>query len=375
MSLKIRKVSTLDDFRSLGPVWSELANESGQTSPFLSHEWFQCCWTAAGSDRQPELLLIEDTAGPLAAIPLMRWREKVHGLPVRLLGLAECPDTPFADLLIAGQHDQVLNTFLQYVRTQGDWDLMRLRKIPTTSPTVKLFQTHLERQGRWRAVPGEQSPYLEITGGWSEFFSEKTQRFRKTLRNIQNRLERAGRISVEEHREVDPDSPLFSEILEVSSQSWKADRGVAMATMPRMPEFFRDLSRCASRNGWLRLWMLRLNGHAVATEYQIQSLGVVHALRSDYAWGVREYSPGAYLNFRIIQSLFEAGDVTRYDMGPGTNEYKLRWASGSQETITIEIYRDSLYGRFLNAFETKAVPLARQWRDRTRSGDPQEAHA
>ena len=148
-----------------------------------------------------------------------------------------------------------------------------------------------------------------------------------------------------------------------------------MATMPHMPEFFRALSQCASRNRWLRLWVLRLNGRAVAMEYQIQALGVVHALRSDYALDARELSPGAYLNFRIVQSLFEAGDVTRYDMGPGTNEYKLRWASGTQETVTIEIYRDSLYGRFLNALETKAAQLARQWRDRTRPGDQKEAHA
>jgi CelD/BcsL family acetyltransferase involved in cellulose biosynthesis len=101
-------------------------------------------------------------------------------------------------------------------------------------------------------------------------------------------------------------------------------------------------------------------------EYQIQSGNVIHALRSDYAWGVREFSPGAYLNVKIIQSLFEAGDVAEYDMGPGNNDYKLRWASGTRDSIRIEIYRDSLYGRLLNTIETKMVPLAQTWRDRAR---------
>jgi len=375
MSYTVRRIDSIEEFRALAPVWSELTRESGQTSPFLSHDWFSCCWLTSGPERHPEVLVIDEGSQPVAIIPLSRWKGNIRGLPVRMISLLDSPDTPFADFLIAGQHDAVIKTFLDYQRGRSDWDLINLKKIPVSSPARKSLEAHLSERDDWRQTGSEHSPYLELSGSWSDFYGGKTQRFRKTCRNIQNKLERAGTVTVEEHRVVDPDTPFFAEVLEVSRQSWKGDQGVAMATMPRMPEFFAELKRRASRNGWLRLWLLRLNGHAVAMEYQIESAGTVYALRADFAYGVREFSPGAYLNFRIVQSLFEQGGVREYDMGPGNNEYKLRWASGSHETVGLEIYRKSLYAKLIHTLETKAVPVLRKLRDRARSKGVEEVVA
>ena len=375
MSLKCKRIHSFEEFRSLQPAWLEVVKATGQDSPFMSHDWFSCCWQAVQPEKKPEIIVVEDGGGPVAILPFMRSRSAVRGLPVRVLSLLECPDTPFLDLLIAGDQKKVIETFLRDQHGRSDWDIIRFQKIPVQSPVQKSLEAVLAGRNSWREAGRDLSPVLDLRGSWEEFYAAKTQRFRKTIRNIQNRLERAGALEVEEQRAVDPDSPFFAELLEVSRQSWKAEQGLAMATMPRMPEFFRELTRLASRNGWLRIWLLRLNGHAVATEYQIQANGVVHALRSDFAYGVREFSPGAYLNFRIVQGLFESGDVTRYDMGPGTNDYKLRWASGSQETTRLEIYRESFYGRLLRTIETKAVPMARKWRDRVQPEEAPEAVA
>ena len=43
MSLRVRCINTLQGFADLVPAWSELARAKGQTSPFLSHDWFWCC--------------------------------------------------------------------------------------------------------------------------------------------------------------------------------------------------------------------------------------------------------------------------------------------------------------------------------------------
>ncbi len=137
-----------------------------------------------------------------------------------------------------------------------------------------------------------------------------------------------------------------------------------MATMQGMPRFFRELTRRASANGWLHLWILRLDGQAVATEYQIGANGRLHALRADFDAALADLSPGAFLNIRIIESLFGRRDVHEYDMGPVASEYKLRWAVGTHETLTFELYAPSAYGRLLHGMETRWVPLARRWRDR-----------
>ncbi len=368
--MKVRLVTSLREFDALAPIWREVTETGGQTSPFLSHDWFACCWRTAGPKRQREGWIIEDAAGPVGLIPLVRWKSHVRGLPVRMMGFLDSPDTPFTDFPVAGPVDAVIRTFLESLRARRDWDVFTLPKLPVHSSTLKALETSLARQFPWRVARREQSPYLTIQGSWEEFLRSKTQRFRKTCRNIENRLRQGREVVVEEYQQVDPDDPVFAEVLGVSRQSWKAAPALAMATMEGMPRFFRELTRRASEKGWLHLWILRLDGRAVATEYQIGENGRLYALRADFDHAIANLSPGSYLNLRIIRSLFERRGVYEYNMGTGTNPYKLRWATGTHETQTLQVYAPTMYGRLLHAIETRLVPFARQWRARVKGQCP-----
>lgn len=360
--MNVRLVTSLREFDGLARVWQEIAREGGHASPFLSHDWFACCWRSAGPDRRREAWVFEDGGVPVAVLPLVRWRTRFHRLPVRALGVMTSPDTPFVDMLTARASEEVVATLFASLRHRRDWDVFSIVKLPAESMVSKALDRALPDDFRCRVSAVVQSPYVDIAGGWREFLQAKSQRFRKTCRSIENRIRRAGEVTIEEHRQVAPDGPLFAEVLDVASQSWKGPRALAMSTMPGMPRFFSELTRRASANGWLRLWILRLNGQAVATEYQIAEDGAVHALRADFDASVAELSPGAYLNQHIVSTLFERRAARRYEMGPGTNEYKLRWASGAHESQSLQIYAPTAYGRLLHGLETRLLPLVRQWR-------------
>lgn len=362
--MKIRLVTSLREFDSLAPVWRDVVAAGGQTSPFLSHDWFACCWRTAGPDRRRELWMVEDTSGPLALIPLTRWRSRGWGMPIRVLSFLESPDTPFVDILIAQRSEEVIHTFLNALRARSDWDVLSIRKLPAESPTVKMLEAGLVNGFPWREGDRERSPYVTISGDWEEFVHQRSQRWRKTLRNQENRLQRRGAVTVEEHCEVDPSGSVFAEVMAVSQQSWKGPRGLAIATMEGMPRFFREFTHRASRNGWLHLWILRLDGRAIATEYQIGAGDTLHALRADFDSALADLSPGANLNLHILRTLFERGRVAQYDMGPGPNSYKLRWATGEHEAVMLTIYAPTAYGRLFHRIETRVVPLLRRLRAR-----------
>ncbi len=364
MSLQVRRVEAEVEFLGLAATWNDLAARSGQTSPFLSHDWFACCWPAVAPSRRPEILVVEDAGHPVALVPLMRWRESRRGLLIRRLALLECPDTPFIDVLVAGDARPVMTALLDHLAGRGGWDVASLQKLPAAAPTLKALEASLTGRFPWRRADASLSPYLAIEGGWEAFWKDTSQRFKKTARNTQNRLERAGRVRVEEHTEVDPEGALFAEQEELTRRSWKADRGVAIATMPNMHGFFAQLTRRASARGWLSLWTLRLDDQLVAMEYQLHDGGRVNALRADFDLAHREVSPGSALNFAIARALFQRGGVHEYDMGPGLNDYKLRWATGNHEAVHLMIYQASAYGRLLHALDTGVFPLLRRLRER-----------
>jgi CelD/BcsL family acetyltransferase involved in cellulose biosynthesis len=362
----VRSVTSLRQFDGLASAWRGVSQAGGDDSPFLSHDWFACCWRTAGPDRRRELWVAEDVTGPVAFLPLMRARTRAWGLPVRLLSFLECPDTPFVDIPTARRAEEVIPEFLGALGQTGAWDVLSFRKLPPESATLKALRTTLTDRWLWREGRPEASPCVEISGTWEDYLRQRSPRFRKTCRNIENRLEKSGTVTVEEHREVDPDGRIFSEVMDVSLQSWKGPRGLAMVNMPGASRFFREFTRRASANGWLRLWILRVDGRAVATEYQVRSNGSLYALRADFDAGAEGLSPGAALNLRIIRTLFERQDMHEYNMGPGANPYKLRWATSSRETHSIHVYAPTHYGRMLYGLETRVLPALRRMREMVR---------
>jgi CelD/BcsL family acetyltransferase involved in cellulose biosynthesis len=365
MSLRIRRIESEAEFAALADAWTDLAARSGQTSPFLSHDWFACCWPAVTPDRRPEVVVVEDGGHLVAALPLMWWKERRRGMPVRRVALLECPDTPFIDVLVGGPARPIAAALVEHLAARRDWDVASLQKLPPTSPMLKeLEAAALPGRLPWRRAEASLSPYLAIAGDWEAFWKGTSQRFKKTCRNVQNRLERAGRVLIEEHVQVDPDGALFTELVELSRRSWKGDRGVAIATMPNMHAFFAALTRRATARGWLLLWTLRLDGRLVAMEYQLRHDGRVNALRADFDPALREVSPGSALNFSIARALFGRPGVHEYDMGPGLNDYKLRWASGKHEAAHLMIYRPTPYGRLLHLLDTRVRPVVRRVRER-----------
>jgi CelD/BcsL family acetyltransferase involved in cellulose biosynthesis len=359
--MNVRPVESLAEFDGLAPVWAEVARESGQTSPFLSHDWFACCWRAAARTARPLVLLVEDSAGPIALVPLLRSETRLRGMRIRLLGVLEAPDTPFSDWLVVGPAETVTEAVTAHLAARKDWDLMVLDKLPAESRTVKALSSAPTSGIRVQRAATIPSPYVTVTSTWETFWEGKSQRFKKTFRSVRNRLEKAGAVSVEEHRAVPAEGGLFAEVLELSLRSWKGPRGLAMASMPAMPEFFGALTTRASARGWLRLWMLRLDGRAVAYEYQIEAEGRVHGLRADFDAGLPgDLSPGAYLNGHIVRALFDCETVHEYDMGPGDNEYKSRWATGSHDMLRLRLFHPGLYGLSLHALETRAVPALKR---------------
>jgi CelD/BcsL family acetyltransferase involved in cellulose biosynthesis len=347
MNMCIRRIERARDFMALAPLWSKLANESGQLSPFLSYDWFWCCWHGVWPRYRPEILVMEEAGCPVAIIPLMHWKERLGGLPVRCLGFLEYPSTPMADLLTLVAHDAVVETFLHHLASRSDWDIVWLQKLPDTSPTLKALERILPERLAWRRAGHCLLPYLTISGEWKSSDDSNEQAFKNTHERIHERLARTGNLSVEEHDSVDPWSPLFQETLDLIRRRSQKDWRASKAAIPRMPEFFSELTRRATKNGWLSFWVLKLNNRVIAMEYQLRAHGKALALWTDDDPVYQEFGSRHVLNLAILRSLFERGCIHEYGTGPGVKADRLWRASGSYETVHLKFYRPSFYSHLL----------------------------
>jgi CelD/BcsL family acetyltransferase involved in cellulose biosynthesis len=356
MKWRIRRIEKAQDFMALAPIWAQLVKDSGQLSPFLSYDWFWCCWHAVWPQRHPEILVVEEMGTPVAIVPLMHWRAWAHGVPIRYVSFLECPHTPTVDLLTVGQHDRVIEMFLDHLTGRTDWDIAWLQKLPVTSPTVATLAKLLPGRLPWRHAGHSRYPYIAIDGDWERFSRAMTAFFTDTHHHHHTQLRRAGDIRIEEHRSVDLQSPFLQEALAAISRSSQTDHGGAITTMARAPEFFLELTRRASKNGWLSLWSLRLKGEVIAIEYHLHSNGKVQVLWAGDNADYRGFLPGRTLHLAILQSLFERGGVSEYAIGPGVEDDRRLWATAWHKTMHLKLYRANLYARLLHRLETERAP-------------------
>jgi CelD/BcsL family acetyltransferase involved in cellulose biosynthesis len=356
MGLSLRRIDKARDFMALAPVWSRLVNDSGQPSPFLSYDWFWCCWHGVWPQRRPEILVVEDMGTPVAIVPLMHWRAWAHGLPIRYMSFLECPYTPMVDLVIADQHEIVIELVLDHLADRSDWDIIWLQKLPAMSPTVKTLEKLLPNRFRWRHASHWRSPYVAVDGDWERFYRSMNGRVTGVQQYRYERLRQADDLRIEEHRTVDLHSPLLQEMLAFIGRGSQSDRGGVLRAMPRAQEFFRELTRRAAKNGWLSLWALRLAGRVIALEYQLRADGKVQALWAGNAPDSRGLFPGIVLKLSILQSLFKGGCVYEYAGGPGAQEDGRPWATAWHETVHWKLYRTSSYARLLHWLEAECAP-------------------
>ena len=188
--MRVRVITSLREFDAIAPAWKEITASAGQGSPFLSHDWFACCWRTAGPNRRRELWMLEDAAGPLALLPLARWRSRVSGLPVRVIGFLDAPGAPFVDVPAARatDTDDWIRTFLAHARRQNDWDVISLRKLPAESRTLRALEAGLAEGFSWRRGESQYAPYVRITGSWEDLV-DRRERLDEARARIEGQLE------------------------------------------------------------------------------------------------------------------------------------------------------------------------------------------
>lgn len=363
------EVRDLEAFRALEESWDYCAAADPQGGFFSSHAWFSCCIRAFGEHKQLRILVLRAGDRPVAIAPLWQEAQIRRRVRVRTISFIDTPETQQTDFIVATpDREGVMRAILDVLLAPAasGWDLLELTRWPETSSNVSPLRQELAR----RDIQHVEStsalmPFVRTTASWDQFLQSKSAKFRKTHRNICNRVERLPGVQL--HRLTKPsDVPLFDKLVDVSLKSWKHEEGISISADTRRGRFFQCVTAAAATCGaWLG-WILEAEGRPIAMEYDLVADGVVYAIRSDFDAAYAAYSPGAYLEHEIIKAVFELG-YREYNAGPGIDAYKLRWTDERRRNLTLTAYNRTVKGLTLGGVETIIVPAARRMADATRS--------
>ena len=322
--LSLEPVASPADIRD---EWDRLATASGNV--FGTWEWATAWERHLGKGRPLALYACRRADGEVAAVlPLYLTAMR----PVRLLRfLGHGPADQLGPVCSGADAPAVARALLELVRLRplGARGLLAER-LPADQNWAELLGP-----GRLRR---ESSPVLDTAGrSWNEFVASRSRNFREQVGRRERKLGREHRLSIRlttDTARLDDD---FDTFVRLHALRW----GQESAFTGARARFHRDFAHLSLERGWLRLWLLEVDGSAVAAWYGFRFAGIdsYYNASRDPAWDSR--SVGFVLLTHTIRTAFEDG-MKEYRFLLGDEPYKDRFAGRDPGLETVLVGPRSL---------------------------------
>ncbi|MBN4079342.1 GNAT family N-acetyltransferase [Beggiatoa alba] len=356
--ITVQLINQYSAFEKIKNDWNNLVERSQFDSIFLRHEWFDAAWQWRKADSQLHILAIILNNQLIGICPFVMSKKRQRIGKIRCLEFLTVPDTMHCDIIFEKKNRSVairsLMTWFQ--NNKGKWELVDLRYFPELSPTPLELKNFAPSIGlkTYQSNP-DYNHFIALNTSWEEFYKTKSRRLKKGNNLVANHLKRAGNIRVEWIRDPEQVMKSLPDVINISASSWKKKTKLTL-DQPLPGTFIQKLSKLSSTQGWLSIWLLYLDDVPIASEYQLTYRGCNYALRADYDESYAKLSPGTYMNWQLLQQLFNSSH-TCYYLGRGDNSYKLRWSDTSEKMPAMVMYGSTVRGKILLLIEQYIRPF------------------
>ncbi len=333
-NLQVDIISDAGVARSLQDEWTGLATQSS-AAPFALPAFALAWWEHLGRGRL-HVVTVRERSGRLVGVAPFHVR-RLGGLDmVRWLGHGL---GAVGELLIGVTKGDVASTIWDNIDPEGRAVLHLLEYRHGGAGLMEL------RQGDWRARSQlhEICPIIDLRGvaNATELLDHPDRRgLRKQLTRVDRHMERDGAkvsISIAETpsqvRDALPAVEAVYDAAEAANPRQHLLRG------PYRPFLIAALDD-AARRGHLALLVAEIDGEPAAFDIHLGIGNTASAWLGRHHPDVAPRSPG-HLLLRAGVDWATAAGYDRFDLQLGADQYKMRWASGSYDTVSVIAARTS----------------------------------
>ncbi len=364
--LRVELISDCAALGALRPTWDDLVERAQIDHPFLSHDWISTWWAAFAGGRQLRILAVYAGERCLAIAPLMLGCVRRYGFPLRSLELIGNDHTPRSGFIVAERPDEALRALLAAIDGLRSWDAVALTRLVAGSQAEERLQLLARAAGMptgtWRPTP---SPRIELQGDWASYLQTLRPKVRANVRNRMRRLEKLGKVELEEIRGGEQLGEAVEEGLRIEAAAWKEASGTAILSNAETALFYRRFAERAAARGWLCLHFLRVAGKRIAFSYDLRFAKTHFILKQGYDPAYAATSPSSALCYLMIEDDFRRGDRALDFLGVD-EAWKHDWTDDSRDHVWLFMFRPTLRGRLTHFAKFRLRPAMRRLRSRSR---------
>jgi len=343
-SLRVQSVDTVDAFTGLRSQWNELLRASAASCPFLTWEWFHAWWTHLRGSAGLRLLAVRAGGELVAIAPLHASRDTFRCFSMlQFLGTG-CAGSDYLDLIVRrGSEAESIRAIGGYLQSQKL--ALRLDHVAADSFASSLAQ-YLAGQG-WTAsaVPGGVCPFIRLAGhSWDSYLATLGSSHRANVRRRMKGLAQRFDVRFEPARTDAERREALAALVAFHGQRWRDERGSTTFQTPALRAFQDEATRRALEEGWLRLYVLRLNDAVAAVMYGFNHSGRFYFYQHGFDEQYKPHSVGLVLMGLTIRAAIEEG-AAEFDMLWGVEPYKFLWAHDQRDLRQIHLFPPHIGGQ------------------------------
>ncbi len=329
-------------FEELGSrreAWSELALRSGNV--FATCEWLETWLRHYGGAVEPLLVECRRGGDPFAMLPLCAVRRG----PLRFLRFLGFGAGDVLGPVCAPGDGALAARALGAAIDEIGPRLLLAENLPAGELATELGGTVVQRVA---------NPRLDFEGAtWEEYLATRSRNVREKVRRSARKLERAHEVSYRLADAGAVDSQ-FDQLLRLHAMRWGEDSPFVQEPVAG---FHRDLAHALAARGWLRLWLMELDGEPAAAWYGYRFGGTEFFYQGGRDPRFDPLSVGFLMLTWTIKSAFDDG-LRRYAFLRGDEPYKDRFASADEGLETRLCGRGPIGGAVAAAM--RSAPLRRR---------------
>jgi CelD/BcsL family acetyltransferase involved in cellulose biosynthesis len=198
---------------------------------------------------------------------------------------------------------------------------------------------------------------LVLPGSFAEFVASRSPNTRWRIRREAKRLSETfgERLSVEIIRGPEGLERFVGAADRVARLTYQHALGAGFADTPEQ----RALAEVGLRHGWVRGYLLFLDGEPVAYWYCSTYAGTLLIRTTGFDHAHAEHRLGIHLLMRVIEDACADPSLELLDFGPGDAPYKQQFSSEAELERNLVVYAPTLRGRRLNALRSLILGSAR----------------
>jgi len=370
-TIVVQRIEDPAAFQALREEWDELLAASLADSFFLTWEWLYAWWTHLAGDRRLFLLVARQGGRLVAIAPLSLRARRVAGvLPLRsveFLG-ADRLSSDYLDVIVRrGWEADAIPALARYLAdARLALELASVRRAGCAAAALSRALT----QRRWRMLetPTAVCPFIDLSGHtWESYLGTLESKPRNDFLRLLKNLTKKFSVRLEPASSEPQRREFMVHLVRLHNLRWQNLGGSDALHTADLVAFHDEVSRVTLERGWLRLFVLWLDGQPVASLYGFRYGRTFYFVQTGFDPAYGRHAVGLITVGLTIKSAIAEG-AEEYDFLRGDEAYKFRWAREVRHLATLEVYprgAPELLYRRTQRLTAVAKRIARQTLPRT----------